>query len=612
MVDTTFEFGRRDSFRHASIPSQRDATDIGNQPGENTINPQGLWRSEVVDWSHGTGQRWADRGQSDVSRFRHSQGIDPFTNPGYISLLKDTTQVISSNDSALQVLTVAGFIYYLTTTGVKFASSTGGLASPTSVAGLPGSGLVMMCTDGYNIYIAAGTGGVYQTTAGATGSATHLVNVASNNVYFVAFCSNVLLVADSNTGGLYQVSTAITVWPTALIKQGDSSWLWNCACGGFGWIYIGGYSGSSLTNSQFGAIYKTQMESDGTTLTAPTLSAPLPPGEIPYALFSFVNFVCLGTNQGFRFCQTLSANDPGGTSGDLKVGSIIPNLQESVTKPVRCFTAQNRFVYFGWSNYSASTVNATDTQTGLGWADISRFTGDLTPAYSSNVMVSGQTGEVTSLAWWNGAPIFTIGGVGIYTTATTYVPSGNVQSGYIGFRIPDQKVLIAYSVDLTDAASSVGASIKADDGTAVSLGTQANIQRVLFSVPQIRGELVETTLTLTAGNSATTTPTVRRATLQAFPAITAGDNIIVSLRFYDQVILRSGSRRQQYVYNELAFLENLRATQTVTTYQEGSQSWSVVIDDLDFVAYEPSELPSGGFQGVCVVTMKTATSGLIT
>ena len=40
MINTVFEFGRRDSFRHSSIPAQRDATDITNQPGEACVDEE--------------------------------------------------------------------------------------------------------------------------------------------------------------------------------------------------------------------------------------------------------------------------------------------------------------------------------------------------------------------------------------------------------------------------------------------------------------------------------------------------------------------------------------------------------------------------------------------
>lgn len=610
MIDTTFEFGRRDSFRHSSIPAQRDATDISNQPGEATINPQGLWRSEFNDWSMGSGQLFVDRGQSQPNRFHHSQGIDPFTNKWYISLLKNTTQLVADTDTTCQVLVCGAYIFKLNSSGVGF-STTG--SSYTAVTGLSGTP-VSMCTDGNNVYIACGSGGIYLVTA-PTAAATQILAVSSNNVYWVGYCSNVLLCADSNTSALYQITYAgskITTFPTALATNAYSTWKWNSACGGNGWIYIGGYAGSTVGSASFSAVYKTQFESDGTTLTAPTVATPMPPGEAVYSLFAFVNYILIGTSLGMRFCQTLGLIDPSGQdTGLLKIGPIIPNLQESVTKPVRCFTANQRFVYFGWSNYSASTVNASGTCTGLGWLDISTFTGDQTPAYSSNLMVA-TTGEITSMDWFNGAPVFVVSGVGVYTAASTYVTSGFVQSGYIGFRIPDQKVLIAYSVDLTNSTSEIGASINQDDSNTYSLGTSSNVENYQFSVPQVYGELFETTLTLYSGSSNTTTPTVRRATLQAFPAITAGKDIIAALRFFDEIELRSQRPATMNVYQELAFLETLRLNQTVVTYQEGSTSWQVVIDDIDMVYYQRSQLPAGGFNGVCVVTMKTATSGLIT
>jgi hypothetical protein len=603
MIDTTFEFGRRDSFRHSSIPAQRDATEISNQPGESSINPQGLWRSEMNDWSMGSGQLFADRKESVPNRYHHGQGIDAFTNKWYASLLPDTTQLVADTDTTCQVLVVNGYVFKLNSSGVGY-STTGITYTPaTGLSGTP----VMMCTDGFTVYIACGSGGVY-TMVGGTAAATQLVNVSSQNVYYVAYCSNVLLAA--NGPSLYQVTGPITSWPTALITQPQATWTWNSACGGNGWIYIGGFAGATGGSSSLSSVFKTQFASDGTTLGAPAIATPLPPGEIVYSLFAFVNYILMGTSLGMRFCQTLGLIDPSGQdTGLLKIGPIIPNLQELTTKPVRCFTANQRFIYFGWSNYSASTVLASSTCTGLGWLDIANFTGDQTPAYTSHLMVPGN-GEITSLDWFNGAPIFTVSGRGVYTAATTFVPSGNIYSGYIGFRIPDQKILIAYSVDTTTVSSSVTASINQDDETNYSLGTVTGTTN-LFSVPQLYGELFETDLTLNATSSNTVATTVRRATLQAFPAITAGKFIITALRFWDEVETKAG-RRAFYVYSELAFLENLRYNQTVVTYQEGTNTWSVVVDEIDFVEYMPSSLPMGGFQGILMCTLKTASSGLLT
>jgi hypothetical protein len=555
------------------------------------------------DWSLGSGQLFADRKESVPNRYHHGQGVDVFSNKWYASLLNDTTQLVADTDTTCQVLVVGVYLIKLNASGVSY--STNG-TSYTAITGLSGTP-VSMCTDGASLYIACGSGGVYTCVAGAW-TTSHLVNVTANNVTFVAYCSNVLLVG--NTNSLYQVSGAITTWPTALITQSASTWLWNSACGGLGWIYVGGYSGGTAGTATVSAVYKTQFVADGTTLAAPTIATPLPPGETVYSLFTFVNYILMGTSLGLRFCQTLGVVSPSGQdTGLLKIGPIIPNLQEKATKPVRCFTANQRFIYFGWSNYSASAVKASATVTGLGWMDISNFTGEQTPAYTSHLMVSG-TGEITSMDWWIDAPVFVVQGKGVYSNASTYVPSGNIYSGYIGFRIPDQKIIIGYSVDTTSTAGSVTASINQDDLTTNPLGTSSG-SNILFQAPQISGELFETNLTLTATSANAVATTVRRATLQAFPAITAGKFIITALRFWDQIETKGG-RRQMNVYAELAFLEGLRLNQTVVTYQEGMNTWAVVVDDIDFVEYMPSTLPAGGFQGILMCKMKTATSGLIT
>ena len=632
MVDTSFEFGRRDSFRQSSIPAQRSASDITEQPGEGTINPQGLWRSEFQDFSWGSGQRFVDRQGSAPNRFHHSQGIDPFTTKGYATLLPDTYQVYADSDPTCQVLVVGAYVYRFNATGVYYTLASGiyvgghpDHATWTQVPGLTGTP-VAMCSDGNTVYVACGTGGVYSTVAGS-GSSTQLVNVAAQNVYFVAYCANTLLVA--NGSSLYQVSGSIVAWPTALITQVQSTWLWTCACAGNGWIYLAGFAGGTQGTASVSAVYKTQMAADGTTLGAPAVATPLPPGETVYSLFAFVNYILIGTSLGVRFCQTLGLIDPAGQdTGLLKLGPIVPNLQEPMGAPCRCFTANQRFIYFGWSYWSGSVPYTSPNDdngvwSGLGWLDIANFTGEQTPAYSSHLMVDvsiavqeASGGYVTSMDWWPGdgtgnvpaSPIFVVSGQGIYIAdADVPVDEGWIQSGYISFRLPDQKALVAASVDVTAAVSSLSASVSVDDGALVSLGTI--YKSGLFNVANISGELFETIFTMVDAQD--TSAAIRRTTLQAYPKITAGDYFVVSLRFYDTVETRAGTAKMD-VYSELAYLRDLRANQTEVIYQEGKASWVVVVDDINMVWYQASTRPFGGYNGLCMVTMKTAASGLIT
>lgn len=616
MIDTEFIFGRRDAFRHASIPAQRAAQDITSEPGEATINPQGLWRSEFQDWSMGSGQLFYDREHSQPNRFHHSQGVDVFSSKGYASLLVETQLLIADTDASCQVLAVGAYIYRLNSTGVFFIASdfSGGWST---VQGLGGVTPVMMATDGNTVYIACGSSGVYSTPAGdGADAATHLVNVSGQDVTFVGYAANVLLVGDTNS--IYQVSTTITNWPTALITANDSSWLWTCCCAGNGWIYLGGFSGGGQDSASVSNVYKTQMASDGTTLVAPAVATPLPPGEVVYSLFAFVNYIFMGTSLGVRFCETLGLIDPSGQdTGLLKIGPIVPNLQEPMTLPCRCFTANQRFVYFGWSNFDQS-INESNADlsaaTGLGWLDISTFTGEQTPAYTSHLMVPA-TGEVTSAAWLvtdtQDVPIFVVQGVGVYYGGTSgdLVGSGWIESGYIAFRLPDKKQLIAASCDLTPDLGSLRMTVTVDDTDFTDLGRIEGSG--LFNVPLgTSGELFETVTYLQSADSPE--GALRRSTLQAFPEIAAGTSFVVALRLFDSVETRGGARRDQRVYAELAYLENLRQTQVPVVFQEGSASWMVVVDDIDMVWYQRSTLAFGGFQGCCVVTLKTATSGLIT
>ncbi len=215
MIDSTFEFGRRDSFRHSSIAATRSATDISNIPGESTINVAGLWRREIEDWSFGAGQRFFDRQGSFPNRYRASKGVDPFTDMWYVSLLKDTTEVLSDTDASLQVLVVGSYVYALTSTQVRYSTD---LSTWTAVSGLPTSGIVQMASDGYTVYIACGTGGLYTTTAGSGSSATHYLT-GTDDLSFVAYCGNALFVAVG--ASIYNITTSGSSLPTALMTKNE-------------------------------------------------------------------------------------------------------------------------------------------------------------------------------------------------------------------------------------------------------------------------------------------------------------------------------------------------------------------------------------------------------
>ncbi|MCA1842162.1 MAG: hypothetical protein LC792_03040, partial [Actinobacteria bacterium] len=71
-----------------TVPVLRQQADTSPEAGEQSLNPQGLWRRSQESWHHGAGQDFLDgrHGASpygatyvDPSRFRSSKGVDVWT-----------------------------------------------------------------------------------------------------------------------------------------------------------------------------------------------------------------------------------------------------------------------------------------------------------------------------------------------------------------------------------------------------------------------------------------------------------------------------------------------------------------------------------------------------
>ena len=136
VIDTSFEPYRREAFRHRSIPPQRQSIMMTNIVGEGTVNTEGLWRREQVEWSMGAGQYSLDRkGDSQETRFYNSKGVDVFSYPLQAKLLPDVERVdaLTANNNMMatrcgdKVVVVNGssVVYYTT-------SASGSWGSPTT------------------------------------------------------------------------------------------------------------------------------------------------------------------------------------------------------------------------------------------------------------------------------------------------------------------------------------------------------------------------------------------------------------------------------------------------------------------------------------------------
>lgn len=427
-----------------------------------------------------------------------------------------------------------------------------------------------------------------------------------------------------------------------LYTHQNPNWVWSDATGGETQIYFAGYANSS-GGGHSGCVYRSNLLGSTTTnasglaavsnssvaqpwnLDTPLQALPMSPDEYPTCIKSYLNFIFVGTNRGIRMAQTLSIYDPTATAtGDLKSGPLIPNILQSVTKPVRAIVGDGRFVWFGWSNYDGSS-------TGLGKLDLTTYiAGDpLAPAYASDLMVSVSPAEVVGLEWdsTHNVPVIAVQGSGVYSpyasnlgqgygaTITKYVASGTLNSGVFDYGISDQKfpVYFDYAAN-TPANTAVAGQVNFDpnppSGSPASTQTPTSNAYVqgqgypLANNPYVKGTQFQTILTLSSTSGQTNTPTLHRWVLKAWPAVVSGTQISAVLRMY-KFVSEDGGEYYLDPYKEFVWLETRRQNQDIVTYTEGPLSVQCIVDELDMIPHKYIDDYEGGLEGDIVVYLKT-------
>lgn len=608
VADTSFEPYRRDAFRHRSIPTQREGIQTTNIPGEGSVNPRGLWRRGAEDWLRGAGQMYYDRKLSVDNRFYRSMGINPWTQ-WQIELLRDTTQAMNNGQPItppgefqgayfgdLKAMAAGNDVYILTQSSLMWTSDWN---TYHTVTGLPTGCLYLdMATDGNNVYVTTfgGAHGIWQTVIGST-TATQLVT--SGDFGLIRWVNQRIMVAAGNS--IYNITSATPgPAPQPLYTHPTKNWTWVDFAYGSSQIYCAG----GVPPIGPSSIFRTTIDpSDATLLLVPVQALPLEKGEMASALGTYLNFVFVGSNMGLRMCETLAAYDPTGNQGDLRAGALVPNITQKVTRPVTGIIGYDRFVFFAWNNYTDSYPDWNGPpQTGLGRLDLENFIDALTPTYASDLMVKGTRGDIW-LDWdpITNSPLMSINGVqnqitgGIWTRDNAeYVESGSVDSGYITYDLPDDKVAMELDVEMEPPLfGSVLGQMSVDQPLLANYVTVGFYQdtmppNIKWPLNQLRGKKFQVRFVLESHPDADNdfdrdaTPTLGRWTLKSYPAISTGIDISVPLIMTRQVVSRDLLRPFD-PYEEYEYLESLRQSQQVIQYVEGPFTRDVLINSLDWL-----------------------------
>jgi hypothetical protein len=556
-----------------TIPKLRPQQDTADQPSERSFNPEGLWRRSHESWHKGAGQTWLDRPESDPYRFSSSKGIDPWTKWQF-SLLPDTDKKRTSANTNVRVVPVGEYLYLsdgqslLRTADITVDSPTW-----TTISGTPASNLVWVASDGYTVYLAYGTNGIYTTTRGAAAAASWVTGTVNR----VAYVRGRVMASQGQM--IYNI-TAAGALPAPLFTHPNTDWTWVGFAESLSQIYAAGFSGDKSI------VYRTAVKADGTALDTPVTAAQLPDGEIVRSIQGYLGFILLGTDKGLRFASP-DAN------GNLTLGALI-----DTNAAVNAFEGQSQYIWFGWTNYDA-------TSTGLGRMDLTVFPSPGAPAYASDLMATTQ-GTVLSVATFQDRRVFTVSGQGVYAEDTTKVASGTIDSGYINFGVGEPKA--PHYIDVRLQALN-GGSYRAyiaeadDEFESVGLHTSSSTHDP-FPVPNMTGDYFGVRLQLNRNSTTTTTgPVVARYTLQAEVAADVGTHIFLPVLLADRVDV-DGYPDPRNPRTDLEYFRSIWQTKQRVLYQEGALNHEVILDDYEWRPYNRSKRENSAYAGVCVLKLK--------
>ena len=544
------------ALRWDSVPLTKQQQDTSSSPGEQSINPEGLWRRLRESWHLGAGQIDSDREESSPSRYRSSFCVDTWTRNQACLLPVTVPKVVSANSNQ-KLIVVGTRLYYLNGTALGYYTDVVA-GSITAVTGMSVTPATSIATDGFNVVTAHGAAGVFKTIRTSGAAASHI----TGSVSLLGFVRGRFLAAQG--AALYDITALVVgasgALPTALFTQGNVDFQWVGFAEGSGWIYAAGYSGDKSL------IYKTALREDGTALDQFSVAVELPDGEVVTSIYGYLgNFIFIGTSKGLRTAIVQQ-------SGDLSLGVLI-----ETPNSVLCFEGQQQFIWFGWGGYSA-------TETGLGRLSTESFVNAelLQPAYASDLMVHGQINNITSIVTFGGRRVFTIDSIGMWYEGSSLEPEGWIDTGRISYGTNEPKVGLWFNIQHAGSHGSIEVMASSNESAFLTVGEREASQQPMerLSVGEVAATGFEFRIILKRSpTDSTLGPCLLSWLFRSQPRSEVTYVTLVSIRLAPLLENLVGVDDYKDVYAEIDYIEQLHGEKTVTTWEQSGRVYSVIVDD---------------------------------
>jgi hypothetical protein len=529
-------------------------------------------------WHQWAGQDFRDRTDSDAKRFRDSFGVDVWERDT-LSLLPATTHVVTSAATNLQLCVAGDYAYVLDGTGVKVSGDGVAWSAATGTSGITQIGIVQ---DGQYVYVTDGTA-IFRASPGGAFSSWNTLDAS-----LLGWCNGRLMAAGNGASqnAIYNVIDATL--PTALFTYPSTGWTWTAFASGPSCIYASGYVGDRSL------IYKIDIKADGTGLDIPIAAFEFPEGEQCLSMASYLGYLVAGTSAGMRL---------------LNMGDTLTAGPPLAVPAVHCLEPQDRYVWFGWTNYDAN-------YTGLGRAslvpgiDQSAFTDTLTPAYASDLMAaSGTHGNVVSVATYNDRRLFSVSGSGVWLeSATDLTPTGTLYTGWVTYGLPDLKVYESIEVRMAPLDGTISLAVTTPDDAPIDLTPVIELHDSTSALVWARersADRAEIAITLNRESlDHTLGPEITRLTLFAVAAPLRSSTWQLPLLLAERVeLVPQNTYRRYEAQVEREYLTLQCESASLVTVQIGRMSFNGVVTDWE---WHPSHryVDNADWSGTLLLTVK--------
>ena len=206
--------------------------------------------------------------------------------------------------------------------------------------------------------------------------------------------------------------------------------------------------------------------------------------------------------------------------------------------------------------------------------------------------------------------MFTVSGLGAYRPhPTNLVASGTLETGIYRWGVPDAKFIPKWDIRTEPLDGTVALAVAADSGTYQTVGTQSVPDSLDSTFDGLETKVFEASarLTLTrSGSDSTVGPVVTRWLGRAYAAPLRSQIFSVPVLLHHVVTPKNGRDYFLDVDDELARLRDLVENPRVVSYQENTQQYSVIVEDVRWQPVDSAQNHNvWDWDGTCTVIMRS-------